>query len=352
MIGRKKSILLKQRIAGVYVLLWGVWSVISTMANSVPLVNVAFSIITFAPLIIFLILLSSLEHINIKVDERQLDEILFIESVATAFNFIKFRGVATDAWSCGTFDDRGGEQAQLFVIIALLFFVYFEKYKGTGNRRTLYKCVICFLIVVSTFSWFLLVAFGLTFIYCLYGPKTLGRMKTRKMQYTKFAMIIIIPALVVILYYISPQFIKNSIGRLLSDFSYLKYRFYKAIVYKITFIDIPVKNIQFFFLGNGLGYYCSRAALICTGMYIGFYGRIFSPSISHYTNQYLMNNIIMAHDFPGSDYGSVLARPYSSILSIMGETGAIGVIMFLCWYITVVPRKKMKSRHYCCFGWA
>ena len=127
----------------------------------------------------------------------------------------------------------------------------------------------------------------------------------------------------------APGSISYPLKRILTDVSYFNYRFYKAVVYKITFFELPVKDILFGLFGNGVGYYASRAALICTGFYVDFYNNFFSPSISTYTRTYILDYLQYAAADGSSDFGSVLARPYSSMLSLIGECGYIGLIVFL-----------------------
>ena len=320
---------------------------VSTIINDVPIINMVFSVVTFAPLIAFFVVISNIDKFGLIIDNEQFDEILYIELQATIFNYIFFYGTSTDAWSCGTFNDKGGEQAQLLVLMGLFFFVYFDRYRRTLKKKVLLKCMICLLIMCSTFSWTLTLVFVFCFTYWLFCGNLRNADSISK--YNKWVILAIMLTFIVGMIQFMPDFIRDSIIKILTDSSFLEYRFYKALLYKITFIDIPMDDNVFLLFGNGLGYYCSRAALICSGQYVDFYNNYFIPSISQYTDEYLMNYLAKAHAMGSSDYGSVLARPYSSVLTIMGETGMLGIIFFLCWYATVVKKWNASNRVFLMF---
>ena len=292
------------------------------------------------PLIILLFVVSNMEIFNVSIDEQQLDEILFIETIATVFNYIHFWGTSTDAWSCGTFSDKGGEQAQLLVLLGMLFFVFYDMYKKGRGKINLYKCVICIVVICSTFSWALTIVFFSAVLYCMLDDFDKKKDNTNGM----ISIICTVLCSALMMIQLMPDFIRDSLIKLLTDQSFLEYRFYKLMVYKYTFIDIPMDDNIFGIVGNGVGYYCSRAALICSGQYVDFYNKLFTPSISYNTNEYLMHYLSNAHAMGSSDYGSVLARPYSSILSLMGELGLSGVVIFLVWCHSVFKERRVVSK--------
>lgn len=312
-----------------------VTGLISTVINCVPVVNIIFSIITLLPLFIFLLLMGNEreeKYVNLK---RPIDKILFIEAVATIINLVINIEHITDDWSCGTFGKVGGQQAQLFVLMAYFIIYYLTYYnKNIYNKKMIGRLVIAGIILISTNSWTLLAMFlfGLTLSYIM----TLNKKKIVFL----ISLMILLPLLVHPIYSALPNKITYVINRMLSDQEYFNYRFHKAKVYEDTFIEIPSKNVKFLLLGNGLGYYNSRGALICTGKYVGFYNKLFDASISEYTKKYILDYLELAYYHGGSDYGSVLARPYSSILALMGECGYLGCILFIWLIVEMLKGKK------------
>lgn len=301
---------------------------LTTVVNFVPIVNIIFAIFAMLPLFIFFLLMGNKKE-EIYIDLRPyIDKILFIETVATIINLGINIYNLTDDWSSGTFGNTGGQQAQLFVIMAYFIIYYWLYYnKNIHNKMILARLIIAGIILISTNCWTLLAMFlfGLTLSYIT----TLNRKKITFL----IALIILIPLLTPHLYSALPERITYVIKHMLVDPEYFDYRFHKAKVYEETFIEIPSKDPKFMLLGNGVGYYNSRGALICTGKYVGFYNKLFDPSISKYTNQYIYDYLELAYYRGNSDFGSVLARPYSSFLALMGECGYLGCILFgyLIW---------------------
>lgn len=308
---------------------------ISTVINFVPVVNIIFSVIALLPLFIFFLLVGN-EKEESYIDLKQyIDKILFIEAFATIFNFVINLRNMTDDWSCGTFGNTGGQQAQLFVIMAY-FIIYYLTYYNINiyNSKMIGRLIVAGSILVSTNCWALLVMFlfGLTLGYII----TLNRKKIICIV----LLIVLLPFIAYPVYFVLPAKVTYVVKRILSEPEYLNYRFHKAKVYKDTFFIIPSKDLKFLLFGNGLGYYNSRGALICTGKYIGFYNKLFNPSISIYTDRYIMDYLELAYYHGGSDYGSILARPYSSILALMGEFGYLGLLVFACLIIEILKRKN------------
>ena len=124
--------------------------------------------------------------------------------------------------------------------------------------------------------------------------------------------------------------------------SYLLDKFAKVKVYYDTFVAIPSNDIMFFLFGNGLGNYCSRAALTCSGYYSDIYNSFFSPTSSLYMQEYILPKLKNSYLFPESDFGSILYRPYSTILAITGEFGIIGLL--LCFLVCLI--KYLRSNNY------
>lgn len=309
-------------------------AILSTLLNRVPMVNILFSIVSLLPFAAFMLMLGNIGKRDYSGMYRLIDDILAIELMATALNFAVYHSSMGDDWSCGTFFRGGGSQSQLFVISAFMSVLYFTQYlKNKRNLKSLLKATGAFVMLLSTNCWTLCVFFvlgiGLAYLFSL----------TPKRLFILLAGICCIPVALYLVLNFAPGSVSSPLRSMLTNASYFSYRFYKAVVYKTTFLDIPSKDLLFGLMGNGVGYYNSRAALICTGYYVGFYNRLFSPSVSLYTQTHILEYLKYAALDGSSDYGSVLARPYSSILSLMGECGYVGIILFV-----LMVRKIMKNR--------
>lgn len=314
--------------------------IFSAIINATPLINFVFAIICYMPLVYFFVLSSSTSNIDLKMYRKYFDRLLMTETVATIFNFIVYlfaNNALWDAWSCGTFGVA--DQAQFFVIIGFLFFVYYSIYTKTREQRALFSCAICLIIMLSTYNWSLVVVFIVGFLGYIFTEGWDVRSNTIRGVKRKIAVVIGVILVLAILFVIAPPFVINTISYFFSgDNAYFNYRFYKVVVYKMTFFDIPRQDYIFLLFGNGIGYFCSRAALICTGSYVDFYSTFFAPSMSNYTHTYLYFNIMMAYQDPTSSYGSVLARPYSSILALMGEGGITLLILFFACLFAIMKK--------------
>lgn len=312
--------------AAVYVLL-------NTILNMVPVVNVLFSIISFLPFALFLIMIG--KNTKEKYDFIHFfDLILFIEIVATITNFIVFRRISGDDWSCGTLSKSGGQQAQLFVITSFLSILYFFVFREKRKRKDFYKMILSGFLAITTNCWVLLASFfaGLAVSFIL-------SFKLKKML-AIIVVLVLIPFSFKSAFSLFPKTIQHTVNQVLNDSSYFEYRFSKAIIYRNTFVETPSKDIKFALFGCGVGYYNSRAALTCTGEYADFYNTFFKPSMSVYTRNNILKYQVLAKNNGSTDYGSVVARPNSSIISVMGECGYLGLLLFVILIVLFLHNKS------------
>lgn len=311
-------------------------SAVSSVFNFVPVPNIIFSIMSFAPFIIFLCLIgNSYKKPNINISEH-IDKVFFIELISVPINFICYYGIRGDDWSTGTFGTGGGEQAQLFIIAAFFAIYYFYSFINYGRKRkNLLKSILSIIILFSTNSWTLLFVFvigmGLSYLININAQKVI----------LFLTIILFTPCIIFFAIKIMPDSVVVPITNIINDREYFDYRFHKAVVYGETFFEIPLNDFKFALIGNGVGNYNSRAALICTGEYVDFYNKLFEPSISEYTKEYIFDYVKLAHDFGGSDYGSVIARPYSSIMALMGECGYLGLFIFIILLKILLDQKSI-----------
>lgn len=315
---------------------------VSTSLNFVPVINILFGIISFLPLFAFLWLSNYTDREIANCNDLSsisniLDRILFIEVFATIINFITHYRIMVD-WSNGTFVGNG-EQAQFLVVISFFAIYYFYKFNNDRkDKMSFFKLLICGCLIISTNSWLLLfllfVGIGLTYLFSF----------NLKRLVSVVSILILLPLFFTISVSLLPEDVVVPVKRIFTDENYLDYRFHKLTVYKETFFEIPSNDIKFLLIGNGLGNYNSRGALICTGYYVDFYNEVFEPSRSEYTDEYITDYLELAYKNIGTDYGSVLARPYSSWLALFGETGILGLIIFFVLIFSLLKKKSFSYK--------
>lgn len=350
----------------VVLILFIILIVASTIINAVPIINVLVATFTLSPFLMFLWLAGNSGKTRDAVDiygiELVIDKVLYIQIFATIINlFTRFR--QTIDWSIGTFDEAGGEQAQLAVIMSLFGVFYLYKFRqNRENYFSLYKLIACVLIVFSTSSFLLvlMLAVGVcvTAISSLnkekiawLNRKTFAKItaKTRRRAIAKRCGIIVLALLVVVgsvslAFVVLPESVTGPVKLMFTDENYLDYRFHKIMVYNETFFEIPGKDLKFALIGNGLGNYNSRGALICTGQYVDLYNKFFEPSISEYTQEYVMDYLSFAYHGVTADHESVLARPYASLMALMGELGYLGIIVFILLVVFLCEKKCLEAK--------
>lgn len=311
----------------VFMILIIVMAGFSSLLHSVPFVNIIFSLVFLSSVLlaVFVAGNGSLKR-YLELFKPAFYRIIRIEIIATGINLIlKILGRRIgDDWSTGTFGSA--QQAQLFLFFSFVIIVLVSQYlhQKQKKRKDLLRIILCTLCMISTNSWAQLAITAL-FVFVAYIT-TVDRKIVKKILITT---VVVVLAFIVVNNYVINSSIGQQIYRITYDQAYRNYRASKVNTYADTFYIIPQRDTLFLFMGNGLGWYSSRAALTCTGIYIGSYNSIFRPSMSSYTLQYIYPGLLRAYNNPSSDYGSVLARPYSSIITLMGETGIIGLTLFL-----------------------
>lgn len=317
-------------------------TIISSFVNFVPFINIGFAVVTFFPVFAFLWMSNDLNEIKnllrIENVEKTLNRVLQIELLATIVNFFFFNKNNNDDWSKGTFIGNG-EQAQLFVVSSFLVIYYFYRFNQNRKEKSfLYKMICALVIVISTNSWLLLLLLllGIVFSYIF-------TLKIKRIIVI-VVMVLFLPVIWNSTVHILPQSVTTPVIRMMSDSEFLEYRFHKLATYKETFSNIASEDIKYALIGNGIGNYNSRAALICTGSYVDFYNDYFDSSMSEYTEKYIYNDLLLSKNQGSTDYGSILARPYSSVMALMGETGYIGIFCFILVIIALLRGKRIESR--------
>lgn len=309
------------------------WLLLSSIINAVSIVNIVFSILFFSTILIAMLLINSPRLYEVCCDiETAVEQVLSIEIAAVLVIFVHciLRGKFGDDWAIGTFG--GAQQAQMFLIAFVGVILNYAKIKNNHGKRNYIKLILLICLVLATNCWSQLVC-GIIAI-ALGWALSLDRKMLFKILLGCICFICLTPTFLKII----PNKISNQIISIVTDEEYRNYRFPKLEIYKNTYIDIPQGDIKFALLGNGMGNYASRAALTCTGYYVKSYSDFFEPSMSDYTEEYIFPTLLRAYYNSATDYGSVLARPYSSFIALMGEMGLVGVIVSMLIIIEIYKR--------------
>ncbi len=237
-------------------------------------------------------------------------------------------------WVVGTFGKYQGNILLFFMLFSFLLFTY--HYRITKEKKDIIYILISIIISIFTGSIALLILFLLSYIMITIIFKK-GKGKTSK--------IILIISAIVVFICVTPNWIKEYIVNL-RDYNYLVSHISKIKSYETTFITIPKDDKTFLLLGNGIGNYSSRAALTCTGKYINGYSKLFGESMSKYTETYIYPNLINVME---NKLGS-MDTAYSSIITIQGELGIIGILFFIVyWMKFFINNKEEVSRTFLLF---
>ena len=323
-----RSIQLSDRIIliGVFI-----YIIFNTIINLVNPVNALFFIVYYIPLLLFYYIFKIID-INEAIYRhilKRLKEILVFELIAILCYAVSHLGVIFNAndmdWVVGTL---GAYQCNvLMCICSFIGLIFINDYILKKDKRSVIWIIISFAIAMSTssltYTMVLFAAFIMVFI-----TNVKIKLKVRMI----FAVLIIGGG--GIFYAVSPAWITQEIPRMF-DSNYAEDRIVKINAYEDVFKNLPRnEGWDKFWIGCGAGSYSSRAAQTCMGTYIDGYNEIFDPHISEYTRKYIMNyNAIYRGE-------GLSGRPDSSIVSIQGEFGVIGLMLLLIILVCMYKRSK------------
>lgn len=296
--------------------------------NQIGIVKILFSLLYYSSIIIIALILSSLSFNKASIIyslkfiiASQL--IAIISKIIFHFDYIKsFNDLD---WVTGTFGDF---QANiLFLFCAFSFIILISNYMSTKSNSDIIFALIAIAIAFSTGS----VALTLLFIISLLLFSLFdNHFKKEK----KFILIFIIVGTIIFLF-VNPTWVVKDIKNL-TNYEYLTSRISKIDTYKNTFYDMANEYPLEYIIGTGPGNYSSRSALTTTGKYIGAYSKIFDTDISEYTSKYILNqyNHVLENKLGSMD------TPYSSIITLKGEFGLIGFVLFIYLFICIYKKSN------------
>lgn len=328
-----------QKRKNILIGLFLVYLAINIVFHPIMPTNLFFSFFYFLPLMI-----CAFEFKKIKIGEEDKNRILdfcrkalILQLISVIFKFIvKFR-IVTSAidfdWVSGTFGEFQGNIFFFFCIFCFILF-YSEFLK---KKKDLFYMIIAGILAILTGSIAFIIIFGLLFLaWNLFQHKV-------KLQ-TKILAVFCLILFGIVFITVTPEWIKHYMVRLyqISDKSVF---ISKIKDYENVFITIPNNDVKFNMIGSGVGQYASRSALTCTGIYIDSYSKMFRPSISPYTQNYIYRKLVNVYQ----NHLGTMDTPFSQIISIKGELGIIGLIFLLIFFYYLWKNAPNYSKIYVLF---
>lgn len=273
------------------------------------------------------------EIVELNITIIQLEILSIIFYAIANIKLLLLGGNAND-WLTGTF---GYHQGNIFLYYMLFSLLILKKsYDQSKSKRELAYIIISIILGMLTNSIALILLFIFSYFLIVFLKSNLQK---KIINLGVFIVVLIVFLL------LTPQWIKSYIIKL-TNFDYFSNTVAKVQVYEDTFINIPKKDMKFFIVGNGIGGYCSRAALTCTGKYIDFYNKFFKPSVTEYTSNYILGRYVKYNLEEGQ---GTLYSPFSTVLTVQGEYGIIGTILFLILIGTMIKRSDTYSKIFILF---
>lgn len=270
----------------------------------------------------------------VKFDKQLIIIQLITIILSFVFHLSEVKNSIANDWVVGTFGYHQGNIFLFFMIFSLL--ILKMDYKKTKNKFDIIYISLVILLAVLTNSIALIIMFIVSYFITSFFNEKLKN---------KLINLMVLMVGIVVFIIVTPQWIRVYLINL-TDFNYLKNNIIKIQTYEDTFLNIPEKDAKFFFLGNGIGQYSSRAAMTCTGKYIDSYEKFFKPSISDYTEKYILKKYIRYNLKEGQ---GTMYSPFSSIITIQGEYGIFGTIMLLYFIFKLLKNSNNEAKAFIIF---
>jgi hypothetical protein len=309
-----------------------VYLLLNIILNGVKVQNIFFEIVYYSVFVALLIIYNHGSFSYTKEISRTINAIVFIEFIyIILFIPLKFYMIKAELigdWSVGTLGISEG--TTLFILYAFALIKYLHQYFKTKDLYFIAFAIICFFGLLTAVNVSLTLFFIISIV--LYS---LGFLKGVK---TKITVLIAAVLMMTIFWNVSDPWIKNGIVRTFTDSEYREERVKKIKTYRDTFITIPMKDIKFLLIGNGMGNYSSRAALTVTGYYVPWFSNNNFIRVSEYTSQYIRPEIYAQYGVSQTD------TPSSQYITVMGEFGIIGFALFLFCFFRILYKENSINR--------
>lgn len=296
---------------------------LNSLLNEFLIINKLFSLLYLIPIFFcFNITKLELNDDNYFILKKYLVSMLYIQLAFIGINLITNFSYITSMldfdWVTGSFGMNQGNVFFFFIGFCCVFFIndYFM------YKKSLKYVIFSIILMILTGSITLIILFLLSFFNLIFFKNISSEIKKSLIFFTIFGTIIFMV--------VTPTWIKSLMIEMFTT-NKIETKINKITDYHNVFFELPKENIKYFFIGNGIGQYSSRSALTCTGNYIDFYNNYFEPSITLQTSKW----IIPRYEYALKYQLGTLNLPYSSIITIQGEMGLIGLLFFLsfCRYL-------------------
>ncbi|SHE37418.1 hypothetical protein [Clostridium fallax] len=314
---KKRKLDFKDKTFTRMIIILGIYLVFNIIVNRVPLPNV---ILFFMYNIVFMAIPVMFKFLDVdcyKTIDKTINTALISQMIAVVLVVILNFGVVLSNlfgdWSIGTLGVSQGVQLfNLFIFGSIKFFAYFNK---TKEKKYLGGFIICVLFSLSTVTlantMLFFLALGIYVILFISSPKF------------KILFLGIIVALVGTFWFTSHPWVREQMKDTLFNSEFRNERIKKLKTYEDTYIKLPQKDLKAAAIGVGAGYYSSRSALTVSGYYTTWYNKDRFPTyVNKYARKYIRPRIYQRMGL------SIVDQPTSQYISIMGEFGYIGVILF------------------------
>lgn len=291
---------------------------INVILNKVHLLSFLLYLFYIFVFLVSPIVLFSCKEESIKYVDKALNTAIIIQCVPIIGTVILHLGYVLSNlfgdWSIGTMGISQGVQLfSLFIFVSIKFLC---QYFISKDKKHLGFFVICFLFAITTSTLVHTVLFlvAVTVYAVIY--------KSNKK--TKIGLVALILFFGCVFWFGSGSFVREQFTRIAFDSAYRNERIKKAEVYEDTFINLPKKDLKAGIVGIGVGNYSSRAALTASGYYTTWYNsNRFPIYVDKYAKKYIRPRLYKNIGL------SILETPTSQYISVMGEFGYLGIIVFI-----------------------
>ena len=332
----KKSIILDKKIV-----LLSSFILVLGLLNNFKIPNFLFGIVYLSGIIISNILLrnskeeaSDIFENTVCIVKRIIIIELIVITIYFAFHITEVLSAIDNDWLVGTFGYLQGNIFLYFIFFSILLLK--EHYTINKEKIDLLYLAICAILAILTNSIALIIMFIVAYFMISFIHGSI------KHKIGTFIILIIIVSLFAL---ITPDWIRSYLIKLTNP-KYFVTNIAKVQTYKDTFWVIPSRDVKFLIIGNGIGEYSSRAALTCTGEYVKAYKKMFSPSISEYSDKYIYNKYIK---YNINEKQGTMYSPFSTIISIQGEYGLIGLCIFIIIICIAIKKSSKTTRVFIIF---
>lgn len=226
----------------------------------------------------------------------------------------------------------------LFIVLSMITFFYFEMLKYKEYRSKSKKIIlVCWIIMIATSTLtHTIIYFGILCInYCVNLI-----IKGEIIKFIK--MLIITVGLVTVFSVIQPENVTYIVNQINSSIHGPIYEKPRKLQFMYTTLFDFTKDVEWVpIIGVGGGNYSSRAAINTSGEFYEKAPQFIYVNESKYTNNYVVrywNSYILSQKYQDG----FANYPTSEVMTILGETGILGIVIIIIALLNLVKLNKSK----------